>query len=314
MKQGFYRPPNEDERKIIFFCLKQATSLSAWTRLFEYYSEFVDVVKEAHDEEREADTGRGQCIATSTCQKFLDARRSFELALDRLRRGDRSCFRWDFSPGHFSEGMRYAESWTALLRRAFNRGGAFPPMDSPMWPEIWMALRNTMSAQHAVWGVCEPREMDRPAPIKKATYHEVDFDGSQFVWVKRDLARLSDAPRLLPGDPTIIIKTGQTIPVSGIWEPCEAPSTSSIFRRALGQTSRLSSDVIVNPEGCMNYLHQGSNAPTIAFPGDGQRQEGKPISWCLLWVDRRYGKNPVPEEEAMYTYPPVDIHGFPSNM
>lgn len=306
-----YRPPTQDERNIVFFYLKQATSLSAWTRLFEHYQKFVRVVETAFDEPSNKKEPDGIYIDFRDRNDVQGAERSFELALKNLRAGDRSCFRWAFSPGHFSEGMRYAEIWTDDLRRVYSRGDEHAASDSPMWPEIWLALKNTMTAYNAVWGVLEPREMDHPAALRKANYHEFDFEGSPFVWIARDLDRLPRAPRLWPGDPTIIIKTGQTIPVSGIWEPCEAPSTSSAFRRAFGQTSPLPDDVVVNPEGCMNYLHKGSNAPTIAFPGDGQRQEGKPISWCLLWVDERYGKNPIPEEEAMYTYPPLDIYSFP---
>lgn len=311
MTQGSYRPPNDDERRIIFFYLKQATSLSAWNRLFLEYCRFVDVVESVYQEEQGAIATRASYIATPTYRNFLSAKHAFSRALDRLKQGDRSCFRWAFSPGHFSEGMRYAEAWTELLKRSRTRGDFFPPEDSPRWPEIWMALKNTMTAYGAVRDVLEPRFMDLPAPIKRANYHEHTYLGNPLVWIARDLDRLPRAPRLWPGDPTIIIKTGQTIPVSGIWEPCEAPSTSSAFRRAFGQTSPLPDDVVVNPEGCMNYLHKGSNAPTIAFPGDGQRQEGKPTSWCLLWVDERYGKNPIPEEEAMYTYPPLDIYSFP---
>lgn len=302
-----YRPPNDDERRIIFFYLKQATSLSAWNRVFKHYQEFVRVVEVAFDEASNKQRPGGIYIYETDRDNLQKAERAFKLALERLRDGDRSCFRWAYSPGHFSQGMRYAEIWTERLIR----GDEYPVYDSPMWPDVWMALKNTMTAFNAVCDILEPREMDLPAPIERADYHLSGFEGNPFVWLKKQLDLLPKVPRLYPGDPTIIIRTGQTIPISGIWEPCEASSPSSMFRRAFGQTSPLPDDVVVNPEGSMNYLHKGSNAPTIAFPGDTYRREGKPICWCLLWVDERYGKNSIPEEEAMYTYPPLDIYSFP---
>jgi len=52
----------------------------------------------------------------------------------------------------------------------------------------------------------------------------------------------------------------------------------------------------------MNYLQGGSPAPTIDFPEDGQRREGRPTTWRLVWRDDRYGPNPIPEEESRYVF------------
>jgi hypothetical protein len=52
----------------------------------------------------------------------------------------------------------------------------------------------------------------------------------------------------------------------------------------------------------MNYLQGGSPAPTIDFPEDGQRREGRPTTWRLVWRDDRYGPNPIPEQESRYVF------------
>jgi len=52
----------------------------------------------------------------------------------------------------------------------------------------------------------------------------------------------------------------------------------------------------------MNYLHGDFDAPTIAFPEDGQRREGRPTTWRLVWRDERYGDKPIPPEEKDFVF------------
>jgi hypothetical protein len=52
----------------------------------------------------------------------------------------------------------------------------------------------------------------------------------------------------------------------------------------------------------MNYLHQGSVAPTIGFEGDDDRSEGRSTVWRLLWKDERYLDGTMPAEEQSYLF------------
>jgi hypothetical protein len=91
------------------------------------------------------------------------------------------------------------------------------------------------------------------------------------------LARVPARP-----DPQVYVKTRHIITEYGIWEPVDSKGGKI--------------------DGPMNYLHGGQPAPTIAFANDGQRGEGRPTLWHLLWVDNRYGTKPIPAEETTYRF------------
>ena len=50
-------------------------------------------------------------------------------------------------------------------------------------------------------------------------------------------------------------------------------------------------------DGCINYARRLHRA-TIGFEGDGQRHEGRPTAWRLLWLDQRYGSSVIEATEA----------------
>lgn len=55
-------------------------------------------------------------------------------------------------------------------------------------------------------------------------------------------------------------------------------------------------------DGCLNYLHGDSEAPTMAFQEDSPRHEGRPTTWRLVWRDDRYGAHPIPDEEEHFVF------------
>jgi hypothetical protein len=114
-------------------------------------------------------------------------------------------------------------------------------------------------------------------------------------WVAR-----TELPPVPIAHPELLVKTGQIVPQYGIWEPVVVERQPGIFGRWRWPQAPPSGGRLV--DGCMNYLHGGSAAPTIGFEEDGQRQEGRPTTWRLLWWDQRYGSEPVPEKEQHYTF------------
>ena len=53
----------------------------------------------------------------------------------------------------------------------------------------------------------------------------------------------------------------------------------------------------------MNYLHGGSDAPTIeVFDADDEIEEVA-TQWRLIWKDDRYLDGTIPDEESAYTFP-----------
>jgi hypothetical protein len=113
----------------------------------------------------------------------------------------------------------------------------------------------------------------------------------------QQLDKLPPVP--VPKEETLI-KTGSVIPCSGIWEPVKAEMSSGfvgLFKRPMP-----SADQTYELDGCMNYLHGGSPAPTVAFEDDDVRQEGRPTVWRLLWEDDRYKDGKVSEVEHEYVF------------
>jgi hypothetical protein len=52
----------------------------------------------------------------------------------------------------------------------------------------------------------------------------------------------------------------------------------------------------------MNYLHGGSDAPTIeVFDADDEIEEVA-TQWRLIWKDDRYLGGTIPDEESAYTF------------
>lgn len=307
-----YRPPTIAERTVLFNYLKRASSLSAWERIFERYS---DVVKRLEAIYFDASNQRKALglpyLLERDLDDFRDCHLAFKKGIERLRAGDRRCFRWSQMPGHFSEGLRMLDSVKSSINRVYQ--GETPPrmVESPRWPELASSFRACFGALDFCEIILEPRWTDLPAPLEgpETDYREGMGDNEEFL--SQFLHSLPEAPRLKPEETVFVIQTGERTPISGIWEPCIAPKPRSGFLDFFRRQQCAISDLIVNPEGCMNYLHQGGDAPTIAFPGDTARREGKPISWYLLWEDQRYGSNGIPEEEQSYVYPPVDPRVFP---
>ena len=113
-------------------------------------------------------------------------------------------------------------------------------------------------------------------------------------WLER-----TQLPAVPIANPEVLVATGQVVPCYGIWEPVQVAPT--LLGKLFG--SRPASPPPERPlDGCMNYLHGGSAAPTIQFEGGPPSGEGRPTTWRLIWRDDRYGANPIPPHEANYVF------------
>ena len=158
-----------------------------------------------------------------------------------------------------------------------------------------MAMYDCLSALADIEVVLQNRYTDVPAPIFAMSVYTSSKGKSLIKWwlERRDL------PVVVVSDPEVLVPTGQVVPCYGIWEPVQVPATAL---EALPTTRPASPPPNRSLDGCMNYLHGGSAAPTIAFEGDGQRREGRPTMWRLLWHDDRYGAKGMPPNERNYVF------------
>jgi hypothetical protein len=119
-------------------------------------------------------------------------------------------------------------------------------------------------------------------------------DGLSLLLLRTDLPAVPDPQE------NVLVATGDNCPASGVWEPVKVDrkaGLTSLFRKP-----RFPTTGPYELDGCMNYLHQGSSAPSIGYEGDNARQEGRPTVWRLLWKDDRYADDSVPEEESTYVF------------
>jgi hypothetical protein len=276
-----YRSPDAVEREVLFAWLKQASSWTAWSYLFQKHKVFSAAVERAfNDDKRHPQPDGRQLIPDQWMSSVFAHEASFEAGLDRLRDGNRRCFLFLGAKGHFSDGTMEPGWWEEMNGREQYGGGArFSPNESPLWPEIKAAIDEFLDVLSNIAAVLQPRHTDVPAPME-------DLDAMPpAAWAKL-ASRVPSDPALrrvpTPPDPQVYVKTKHVITEYGIWEPVDSKG----------------GDV----DGPMNYLHGGHPAPTIGFANDGQREEGRPTLWHLIWVDNRYGTKPIPAEERTYQF------------
>jgi hypothetical protein len=215
--------------------------------------------------------------------QVLGCQAAFEAALKRLQRGERRCFVFLGASGHFYQGTLATLWWKEMDDRERHMGGAqFSPNQSPLWPEIEKALNDFLDVYYDIAVVLQDRFTDVPAPIANLDDIEPAFWAKLVQRVPADPAK---ARVPAPPKPTVIVKTKNTIPEYGVWEP----------------VVKVSKDVY-QIDGAMNYLHGGQLAPTIAFAGDGPRREGRSTLWRLIWADHRYEDGRIPDDEKTYEF------------
>jgi hypothetical protein len=275
-----YRIPNASDREVLFAWLKRASSYTGWKLLLEKEKVFSAAVERAYKDDQRHPRPDGELVPTRWMSDVFAKEGAFEAALERLRDDDRRCFLYLGAPGHFSQGTSEVVWWQDMDgRNRYMSGPAFTPNRSSFWPEIAKAIDDFMDVFSDLGVVLQTAHTDVPAPID-------DIDGfASGTWAR--FARLVPGDRALaavpaPPKPEIYVRTREIIPEYGIWEPVDVKG---------GQV-----------DGPMNYLHGGFAAPTIGFANDDQAQKGRPTLWRLIWIDKRYGSKPIPDEEKSYRF------------
>jgi hypothetical protein len=292
-----YRAPDEAERRAFFHHLKMASSLTGWQRALVYYGDLLAIVRRAYE-----DTWRNDpepTIPKNEMALLAFCHSCFALGVQWLSRGDRNCFKFLGRKGHFSEAHRMIEVWRdAEWRYAASISNEFI-LGCRQWPEIKSSLHKFLRVRGENSEVLQARYSDVPAPIEspKEIHHPENLiTGPRLreLLTRTDLAPVPTPPK------EVLVPTGGLIPCFGIWEPVKvdwSAGVAGMFKKPLAPA-----DGAYVLDGCPNYLHEGGRAPTIAFPEDTPRREGRPTVWRLLWEDRRYLDGVVPEEERDYVF------------
>lgn len=282
--------PDESERRKIFYWLQMVSSLTAWRRVLAFYEAWAIATENSlriADEKGWADK---TSLTRSEYALILKCLAHCEEGVRRLAQGDKRVFKFDAN-GEFAMAERMLSHWVEMLNRIEIGESRVNPC-IPLWEPFCEALEALVSAwRECGANVLESRYFEDPAP---------NVYGEPLVPLLR-IMRFP--PRLEPvPDPAdnAFVRTGQSIPCSGIWEPitvARASKTSmlSMFTRTPDPQPPFAMASV------MNYLHGGSNAPQAAVETADDIVEFD-TTWRLLWRDDRYLDGGVPAIEAGYQF------------
>lgn len=261
----------EENRKVIFFYLKRATSYALWQELSHRWYTFVSAWEYAL---KKADLSDGELVEGLTDQykELLDGQIAYEKGLERLKWGERSVFRANsigylrqtLGPLDFADRITDPEEY--VFDWAVNKD------------ELLEAFARVNKLSDGIIGIYE-QTGDRPtAPFRS--------DNAMNI-VKR-----VDIPPGLPDVPLskeLTTFTRQEVPVDGIWEP-EWETELGLGRALRAQPAELK-------KGCMNYLIAGTKAP---YYRDTEGERPFRVTWRLIWEDARYKDGTIPVDERRY--------------
>lgn len=292
-----YLIPNDEERRRLFYWIKKAGSYTLWERAGRFYKAWNDVFQAAYkDCAQHPAPKHGQLIPDDQSVFLNKGYACFEEALARLKRGDKSPFKWLGAKGHISESWRPLGYWTEAPEQVATRGAVLPLLDSDYWPPIWNRLQALIRAAAQGYPVREEEHTDLPAPLA----YLPEESGADFL-IEECAFPPGDLPPVPVPDRVVLVKTGDPVPCFGIYEPVKVEMKSAFL--GLGKRPMAPADGKFELAGAMNYLHQGSPAPTMATPdGPPGRQGTTPTVWRLLWEDTRYRDGVIPEEEKDYLF------------
>lgn len=252
-----------EDRKKIFWYLKRKTSYTTWAIEAERFDRFAEVYEKQVKEEPIAPGLLGGTNWAMLQTRVLKAQFLYEQALERLLRGDKTVFLYN-SLGAMEQAKEEASYWyTELINKGMRGDHRF---FGKYLPEL-ESLIEDFARPAMDQGLLETMMVDTPAPQLWAS-----------LWLP-DLYQLPFPPNLpeVPEQPReILVRTGDTAPVFGIYEP-------------------------QIKDGCMNYLMGGSPAPTM-WESDGEGSTGNKlaVTWRLIWEDTRYLDGTIPAEERQY--------------
>lgn len=272
---------SEDDRRKLFWYLKRQSSYTAWERLAQAFDVFAGVYKRQVMEEGKAP---GSIFgATEWDLWYTDILRAqvwFEQGLSRLRQGDRSGWLHN-SRGVLADALLVGAHWYSEL--IF--GG--PRCDHQYFGKYLEELKQTITRFNAVQrdvGYLQSGMLDTPAPLfwgewlqcvlHNQAYPRTPVDGLEPEVQGSPLQFPEPLPDVPDPGRLVLVKTGEPVPVDGIWEP-----------------------QVKN--GSMNYMLNNTEALLLNKEGGTPRE----VVWKLIWEDTRYQDGDIPAEERLYFAP-----------
>ena len=257
----------EDDRKRIFWLLKRKTSYTAWKRVADRWDDFAVVFKKQVVEEPHAPGLMGGTSWEPHYPEIVKAQVFYEKALANLLHGDRSCFLYN-ELGYFRDAANLTDSWYMDLVNNGYQGDHF--LDGKYVDELKQLMIRYSDARRS-GGYLQPKIAEIPAEAWG------DIQRPELL----DLPCPNPPPKVPEPERELTVRTGDEIPVFGIYEP-------------------------QIKDGYMSYLWAGVPAPSIwGTDGHYAVMNSHNVTWRLIWEDTRYQEDHpvygrIPPEEASY--------------
>lgn len=277
----------ERGRRRRFWLLKKWSSYTVW----EHYATVFDAFVKAY-EEAVANWPEGEAPPERNLRFAYEAQELYPQGLAALKLGDRTVWRnrEDGYLGHAAFAvLRATESITSEEINRYDGGERGTPRYDSWTPRLEQLrlLKEQVSPLGGIL-VYEPQPASDAKPT--AAYGLGDYDVNAIL--DEDAPSIGFTPALCPAAPAvsgILIESGESIPVDGIWE-------LALPEQPAGKTDRL------------NYFLKKTVAPWVNDPSKGYvpgKQFVLPVTWRLVWEDTRYQDGKIPDE-LEYLSPTLD--------
>jgi hypothetical protein len=274
----------------VFWLLRRLTSYSLWERKRDAWKIFADAYEDAV---KTWPASQSEQMPADNLPAIYNILSLYNEGLQALRNGDRSVWRNDGVLNMAVSQYYGVASFLYPDADYWERGAQQAP-----YPAKVEALNQLMRASE-FHGDAAPLESKRresafiagPGFLLNPRSYEYGFHSLAYPIF----------PEVLPEIPEgedVLIRSGQTVPVSGIWEPVHVERD-----RILGLIPHGS--VRIESAGCFNYFVNGTAAPKIIgrYIEATERFERVNVQWRLLWEDRRYKDGVVPDESEYFLLP-----------
>jgi hypothetical protein len=278
---------DETTRRQVFWLLKRLTSYALWAKKRDDWEIFARAYEHAL---KAWPSGQHEPMPADNLPRIHGILSAYNKGLAELRRGHRFVWRRGEAFEQALTDYRVVAKYLYPNANYWERGiqeAAYPPMVE--------ALNVLMRASEYVGegAPCEvPARDDATAPIMAAG---ALLNPQAYVFSFYQLS-FPVFPEVLPSVPKAtgaVIRTGDSVPLDGIWEPF------TISRRKVLGLFPIDAGSSENA-GCFNYLVQGTRAPGITGPFNesGGFTEAIDVSWSLLWKDDRYASGSIPDQSG----------------
>ncbi|MGQ7940037.1 Imm72 family immunity protein [Paraburkholderia sp. D1E] len=276
-------------RREVFWLLKRLTSYTLWERKRDAWEIFTRAYEDAV---KTWPKSQPEQVEADNLPRIYGILSAYNKGLDELQKGYR--FVWRIGQPLFEAKRESGVILTNFYRHPayWERGMQLEP-----YPPRIEALNQLMLASR-YQGDQSPLEIDYASSHLGAYWSNPGnlLNPSAYNYGFYELP-YPVFPPLLPDVPVgtdILIQSGQSVPVDGIWEPVKIHQDRLLGIIPLGGREVMNS-------GCFNYLVSETQAPRIAEYNEAtSRVEQVGTHWRLLWKDERYKDGIVADESGYF--------------